>query len=283
MKLVVAIREHSASKARDYLSGLGAEIIKSRFETQDPALRNLVDGLVSRGLQLECDGVGLHWYLVTSPLAAEHWLVHESVAVCFTHAWLHQQAMAIRYLKGIAYCDAAAAWADFLPFEQTPAVQLASHGGIDWRGLPVINVITQETADNAGPGAQDDKGQGKAKAIENAPIVAVAAQAEECVKIDQGTKKMRTGKSALASEPQAPDAAESMSAQLHVAMPAQVKSGRKLSLKKSIDIVHAADAKDPTPTLVTEPELQAAIKPVKKSRSRKQPIREQEEQLDLFG
>lgn len=270
MKLVVAIREQSASKARDYLDGLGAEIIKSRFETQDPALRNLVDGLVARGLEMEREGTGLYWYLVASPLAAEHWLAHESVAVCFTHAWFHQQAMGIRYLKGMAYCDAAASWADFLPFDQCPATQQASQGDIDWRGLPVISAAVPDAIASG--------------AVE--PVADKGGPEETRQKDETRQKKVRSGRQSMAGGSLLPDSAEPLVAPSEAAVEIQVKPVRKLSLKKSSAGVLTDGVSDSPSSGASEP-LHSAVKPavkaVSKTRPRKPPAREREEQLDLFG
>ncbi|AFU97579.1 hypothetical protein [Simiduia agarivorans] len=280
MKLVVAIREQSASKARDYLERLGAEIIKSRFETQDPALRNLVDGLGARGLELEREGTSLYWYLVASPLAAEHWLAHESVAVCFTHDWFHQQAMGIRYLKGMAYCDAAASWADFLPFDQCPATQQACQGDIDWRGLPVISAVAPDAVvpDAVVPDAI------VSDAVE--PVADKGGLEETRQKDETRQKKVRSGRQAMASGLLLPDAAEPLAAPSETAVEIQVKPARKLSLKKSRAGGPTDGAGDSLSTGASEPlntAAKPAVKPVSKTRSRKPPAREREEQLDLFG
>lgn len=137
MNLVVAIRAQTSTLARQALAPLRGELVKSRLEAQDPALRNLVDGLCARGLANELAGASLHWFLVATEATVQAWGEQPGVAVCFSADWLRQQALRIRYLKGIAYCDAAAAWADYLPFEGQLASAVQEGEGIDWTGQPL--------------------------------------------------------------------------------------------------------------------------------------------------
>lgn len=136
MNLVLALRESNPSRLAPRLAELGLSLIRSRYEALDPALRNLIDGLYSRGLALEREGQGLCWCLVESERDAAFYVGQPGVAVCFDQRWLQQQCLQIRYLKGIAYCDAAAAWAALLPFEAQPAQQ-AQAWGLDWCGTLV--------------------------------------------------------------------------------------------------------------------------------------------------
>ncbi|UTA46431.1 hypothetical protein L1F30_09615 [Simiduia sp. 21SJ11W-1] len=139
MKFILAIRAKNTQAARQLLAGAQCDVIKSRFESQDPALRNLVDGCFARGLPVEREGAGLHWFLVASAgRPAASWLQEAGVEVCFVADWLRQQALQIRYLKGVAYCDAAAAWADFLPWLNHAPLREQAGEGISWAGAPLV-------------------------------------------------------------------------------------------------------------------------------------------------
>lgn len=141
MNLVVAIRAQTSTLARQALAPLRGELVKSRLEAQDPALRNLVDGLCARGLASELAGASLHWFLVDTEASVQAWRDQPSVAVCFSAEWLRQQALRIRYLKGIAYCDAAAAWAVYIPFEGQAATAVQAGEGVDWAGQPLQETV----------------------------------------------------------------------------------------------------------------------------------------------
>lgn len=148
MKVVVAVREISPSRAQQWLTDQACEVIKSRLDTQEPALRNLVDGLYLRGLKAEQGG--LFWFLVEAELNPAQWLACEPVSVCFAWDWLTQQARQIRYLKGLAYCDAAAGWAQHVPFDDVTEIHGQSTG-VDWQGFPVVPLSDADAtmADNA--------------------------------------------------------------------------------------------------------------------------------------
>lgn len=137
MNLVLALRESNSSRLSQRLAELGLSLVRSRYEAMEPALRNLIDGLFGRGLVPEREGLGLCWCLVESDRDPAFWLGQPGVAVCFDQRWLQQQSLQIRYLKGIAYCDAAAAWAALLPFEDRAAEQ-SQPAGLDWQGQTVV-------------------------------------------------------------------------------------------------------------------------------------------------
>ncbi|MDN3640012.1 hypothetical protein QWY82_14520 [Simiduia curdlanivorans] len=137
MKVVIALRASNASQARQLLAEQACEIHKSRFESQEPALRNLIDGLYRRGLDVELQGASLAWFLVEGSLTPTQWLEQSAVAICFSFEWFQQQAAQIRYLKGIAYCDAAAGWAQLLPLDGTAPSVAQPEGKLDWQGLAV--------------------------------------------------------------------------------------------------------------------------------------------------
>ncbi|WP_390590369.1 hypothetical protein [Simiduia litorea] len=137
MKVVVAIRASNPSQARQLLADQACEIHKSRFESQEPALRNLIDGLYRRGLDVELKGASLAWFLIEGALSPTQWLERSAVAICFSFDWFQQQAAQIRYLKGIAYCDAAADWAQLLPINGGAAHVVQSEGKLDWQGVVI--------------------------------------------------------------------------------------------------------------------------------------------------
>lgn len=138
MKLILAIRAKNTQCARQVLTQGACEVIKSRLESQDPALRNMVDGCLALGVPCEREGQGLHWFLIDDQVRSPvGWLAVAEVEFCFSAAWLRQQAMQIRYLKGVAYCDAAAAWAQFLPVHDHSPQKMQRGEGIDWKGEPL--------------------------------------------------------------------------------------------------------------------------------------------------
>ena len=148
MKVVVALRASNPNQARQFLAEQQCEIHKSRFEAQEPALRNLIDGLYQQGLAIELQGASLAWFLIEADLTPKQWLAQSSVAICFSFDWFKQQTTLIRYLKGIAYCDAAASWAKLLPINRRPASAVQSEGVLDWQGLDRVQA-SEQSADGS--------------------------------------------------------------------------------------------------------------------------------------
>lgn len=112
MKLIIAIRALNSSKAAQALSAQGATVIKSSFERSEPALRNFVEGFHARGLSYDIQGYGVYWLLIDDEKSPDYFQTCCAVECVFTETWLAEKSQKVRYLKGIAYCDATSAWAD---------------------------------------------------------------------------------------------------------------------------------------------------------------------------
>lgn len=216
MKLIVAIRAKNTQAARQLLAECPCAILKSRLESQDPALRNLVEGCYARGLLCEREGLGVHWLLVESELAVSSWRERAGVEVCFTEPWLRQQALAIRYLKGVAYCDAAAAWAEFVPWSGREPTAIQQGDGVDWAGLPLTPLpapspqpvaITPDQQD-AAPATPKQRGWSKRKPSDRAAMNQQprARRSNRSNTRAQGLVVEASGELPFGSETPAPDA-----------------------------------------------------------------------------
>ena len=112
MKKYLAVRARNLFAAKSALTAEGIEVVKANVERTEPALRNLVEGLHQRGLVYDIDGLGVFWLLIDSPHEPDYFNGFSAVECVFSEHWLSQAAQKVRYLKGIAYCDATSAWAD---------------------------------------------------------------------------------------------------------------------------------------------------------------------------
>ncbi|MYM62169.1 hypothetical protein [Pseudomaricurvus sp. HS19] len=122
---ILGVRSSSAVQAREWLSGQGISIENYAIEKRDPALRNLAEALLDRGVEYRIEGRALEWFLVSSEQPSSELLLLPGVEVAFSVDWFESRKAHIRRLKGGDYIDACGAIADHLPLRQrqpeTPA------------------------------------------------------------------------------------------------------------------------------------------------------------------
>ncbi len=92
-------------------------VINSGMERRDPALRNLIEGMQQRGLEIEVDGCPLHVFLIEDNREPSYYQQFNEVEACFNADWFEEEKAKIRFLKGMAYHDATTGWSNQFPLK----------------------------------------------------------------------------------------------------------------------------------------------------------------------
>ncbi|TQV78073.1 hypothetical protein FKG94_13410 [Exilibacterium tricleocarpae] len=181
MKKFLAVRARTLFAAKSALISQGIEVVKANVERSEPALRNLVEGLHQRGLTYDIDGLGVFWLLVDSPHEPDYFTGFSAVECAFSELWLQQAAQKVRYLKGIAYCDATSAWADeFVIKDQSRSIE------VNFERPPAFATAATTPVDSSAVAAGENARPGTSGAI----VDLFGAPPPE----QDGRKKSRAGK-----------------------------------------------------------------------------------------
>ena len=124
---ILGVRSTSALQAREWLSAQGVTIENYAIEKRDPALRNLAEALLERGVEFRSEGRALEWFLISSEQPSSELLQLPAVEVAFSVAWFDEQKAHIRRLKGGDYIDACGVIAGRLPLSQALAAESLAH------------------------------------------------------------------------------------------------------------------------------------------------------------
>jgi len=111
MEIYIAVRAQKLSDAKNALAAANITVLNSLVDRIEPAIRNMAEGLHRLGVVYDIAGCGVYWLLVEGGDDLERFYRFSAVECAFSAAWYQQQAAKVRYLKGIAYCDATEQWA----------------------------------------------------------------------------------------------------------------------------------------------------------------------------
>jgi len=111
MEIYIAVRAQKLSDAKNALAAANITVLNSLVDRIEPAIRNMAEGLHRLGVVYDIAGCGVYWLLVEGGDDLERFYRFSAVECAFSAAWYQQQAAKVRYLKGIAYCDATEEWA----------------------------------------------------------------------------------------------------------------------------------------------------------------------------
>lgn len=81
------------------------QLLTSRVDRRDPALRNLTEGLHKRGLQYIVDGCDLYWLQILDKNSLGYYLEKNEVECVFYCDWFDEFKRSIRYFQGKQYVD----------------------------------------------------------------------------------------------------------------------------------------------------------------------------------
>ena len=81
------------------------QLVESRLEARDPALRNITEALFERGLKYSVDGCSLYWFQVDDDNTVEYYQECNEVECVFSSDWFEEEKKKIRYYQGIKYVD----------------------------------------------------------------------------------------------------------------------------------------------------------------------------------
>ncbi|GAB2190738.1 hypothetical protein [Sessilibacter sp. MAH2] len=87
-------------------------VINAAIEKRDPALKNLVEGLINRGLEYTVDGCDLYWFQIDDDHPISHYAPLNEVEVVFESDWFEQKKESFRHMSGLRYFDASAGLAE---------------------------------------------------------------------------------------------------------------------------------------------------------------------------
>lgn len=125
MEIYLAVRAQKLSDAKNALAAANVDVLNSNVDRIKPAIRNLAEGLHHRGVVYDIAGCGLFWLLVEGGDDIGRFCGFSAVECVFAAEWYEVQAAKVRYLRGIAYCDATAEWADqFSVADQTRVIDV---------------------------------------------------------------------------------------------------------------------------------------------------------------
>ncbi len=108
----IAVRLKKAHHADIGFSLKSAQIINASLEKRDPALKNLTEGLHTRGLEFVVDGCLLYWFQIEDERPLSFYFALNEVECVFESAWFESQKDKIRHMSGIKYYDASAGLAE---------------------------------------------------------------------------------------------------------------------------------------------------------------------------
>jgi hypothetical protein len=85
-----------------------SQVINANIEKRDPALKNLIEGLIAEGLDYTVDGCDLYWFQIDDEHDIEHYQPMNEVEVVFSSEWFEQKKESFRHMAGMKYFDASA-------------------------------------------------------------------------------------------------------------------------------------------------------------------------------
>lgn len=88
------------------------QLIDANIEKRDPALRNLVDGLLDRGMEFLVDGCRLFWLQIDDDNSLEYYQSLNEVECVFYSDWFEEKKKSIRYRHGASYVQGCLDLAD---------------------------------------------------------------------------------------------------------------------------------------------------------------------------
>lgn len=125
MEIYLAVRAQKLSDAKNALTAANIDVLNSNVDRIEPAIRNLAEGLHRRGVVYDIAGCGLFWLLVEGGDDIGRFSDFSAVECVFSAEWYQVQAAKVRYLKGMAYCDTTAEWAEQFPLaDQTRVIDV---------------------------------------------------------------------------------------------------------------------------------------------------------------
>ena len=125
MEKYLALRAQKLVDLKNALKAIDCDILNTQVERIEPALRNMAEGLHRRGMVYDIAGHGVFWVRVNDERSVESYSEYSAVECAFSVDWFKMQAQKVRYLRGIAYCDATEAWGDDFPLaDQTRSIDL---------------------------------------------------------------------------------------------------------------------------------------------------------------
>lgn len=110
--------KHIAVRLRKFHHGqVGFElnnstVVNANIEKRDPALRNLIEGLISRGLAYTVDDCDVYWFQIDDEHPLSHYQPLNEVEVVFESEWFEREKESFRHMSGMKYFDASAGLAD---------------------------------------------------------------------------------------------------------------------------------------------------------------------------
>lgn len=89
-----------------------SKVINANIDKRDPALKNILEGLISRGLEYAVDGCDLYWFQIDDEHPISHYQPMNEVEVVFESEWFESKKDSFRHMSGMRYFDASAGLAD---------------------------------------------------------------------------------------------------------------------------------------------------------------------------
>ncbi len=89
-----------------------SKVVNANIEKRDPALKNLLEGLISRGMNYTVDGCDLYWFQVDDEHPISHYQPMNEVEIVFESDWFEAKKDSFRHMSGMRYFDASAGLAD---------------------------------------------------------------------------------------------------------------------------------------------------------------------------
>jgi len=83
-------------------------VINANIEKRDPALKNLIEGLINHGMDYTVDGCDLYWFQIDDEFPVSHYQPMNEVEVVFESEWFEQKKESFRHMSGMKYFDASA-------------------------------------------------------------------------------------------------------------------------------------------------------------------------------
>lgn len=116
--LEILMLKHVAVRLRKFHHGQlafelnNATVINANIEKRDPALKNLIEGLIDKGMEYTVDGCNLFWFQIDDNHPLEHYEPMNEVEVVFDSEWFENKKESFRHMSGMRYFDASAGLAE---------------------------------------------------------------------------------------------------------------------------------------------------------------------------
>lgn len=102
----VAVRLRLSSDGEKAFKIQKSSVVNSVLEKRDPALRNIIEALIHKGLAYTVDGCDLFWFQVEDQRTPEYYEQMNEVEVVFSSEWFEKEKEKIRHYGGAKYYDA---------------------------------------------------------------------------------------------------------------------------------------------------------------------------------